>query len=291
MTGSPASRIRPALRYHGGKWKLSDWIVGHFPPHRVYVEAFAGGASVLIKKPRSRSEVYNDRDTRIVRFFRVLQDKSQASELQRRLSLRPFARASYEWATRVSDAADDVTVAESVVVLSFQGWSSDSATRPTAGGFRAFGHDSNTVPHFDWRGIPENLGLIADRFMGVLIENKPAADIIAAYSRDDTLIYLDPPYLPETRTSGRATYKHEMNDQDHHDMLDQLICSDSMIVLSGYESTLYTDALNGWTAARKFSKAQKCTGGSQSRVEVLWMNPAAADGVAQRTLNLAEVKL
>jgi hypothetical protein len=29
---------RPVLRWHGGKWKLAPWILGFFPPHRVYVE-------------------------------------------------------------------------------------------------------------------------------------------------------------------------------------------------------------------------------------------------------------
>lgn len=85
---------RPALRYYGGKWRLSPWIISHFPSHECYVEPFGGGASVLLNKPRSPLEIYNDLNGQVVNFFAVLRE--QSDKLIRAIELTPWARAEYE---------------------------------------------------------------------------------------------------------------------------------------------------------------------------------------------------
>ena len=85
---------RPALRYYGGKWNLAPWIISFFPPHKNYVEPCGGAASVLLQKPRSPLETYNDFDGNVVNFFRVLRDRPD--ELIRKIRLTPWARAEYE---------------------------------------------------------------------------------------------------------------------------------------------------------------------------------------------------
>src|SRR5574337_272680 len=93
---------RPLLRYHGGKWKLAPWILRHLPPHRVYVEPFGGGASVLLQKPRSYAEVYNDLDGEVVNLFIMARERGE--ELAQAIELTPFAREEFELSYRPAAA-------------------------------------------------------------------------------------------------------------------------------------------------------------------------------------------
>ena len=80
------------------------------------------------------------------------------------------------------------------------------------------------------------------------------------------LIYADPPYLHHTRTS-RHRYRHELTDDDHRALLARLRDVPASVILSGYPSALYDDALPGWNA-REF---QAMTRGGV-RTEKLWFN-------------------
>jgi hypothetical protein len=60
------------------------------------------------------------------------------------------------------------------------------------------------------------------------------------------LVYADPPYLAETK-GGRRYYRHEYSDQDHVALLAVLARLDCRVMISGYPSQMYEQALGGWT--------------------------------------------
>lgn len=271
---------RPALRWHGGKWLLASWILAHLPPHRVYVEPFGGAASVLLRKPRSYAEVYNDLDQGVVNLFRVLRDPVSAAELRRRLSLTPFAREEFEGSYVVSE--EPIEEARRLVVRSYMGFGSDAPNRDLRTGFRASSNRSGTTPAHDWVNWPEASIAITERFSGVIIENRPAVDVMRQHDGVDTLHYVDPPYLPGTRSEksrrGGAryhVYAHEMTAADHAELLAALRELRGMVVLSGYPAPLYDDALKGWKRVERKALAD----GARPRIEVLWLNEAAVAGL------------
>jgi DNA adenine methylase len=271
---------RPALRWHGGKWKLAPWIIGHFPPHRVYVEPFGGAASVLLRKPRTYAEIYNDLDDEVVGLFRVLRDPAQAAELEAHLCLTPFARTEFKAAYEVTD--DPVERARRLVIRSFMGFGSNAHSSQHKGhrstGFRSNSSRSGTTPATDWNNYPEALPALVERLRGIVIECRPAAEVMAQHDGPDTLVYADPPYLPETRARGNTydlawrMYRHELSRDDHAALLDQLRNLAAMVVLSGYPDPLYDDALPDWRRVEMETFAD----GARPRTEVLWLNPACA---------------
>ncbi|WP_152047945.1 DNA adenine methylase [Aureimonas psammosilenae] len=72
---------RPIVRWYGGKWHLAPWIASSFPTRDVYVEPFGGGASVLMRKPKSKLEVLNDLDSDVVGLYRTLADERASRQL------------------------------------------------------------------------------------------------------------------------------------------------------------------------------------------------------------------
>lgn len=272
---------RPVLRYHGGKWRLGPWILAFFPAHRIYVEPYGGAASVLLRKAPAESEIYNDLDEDVVNVFRVLRDPATAQVLREQLVLTPFARLEFELA--YEPAEEPVERARRTIIRAFMGFGSASFNSAHATGFRVYvGTNRQRRPHQDWTSYPPQIAAFASRLQGVIIESRPALDVILRHQTDETLFYVDPPYPHSTRgaVSGvRQKYRHEMTEPDHVALADVLRSIKGMVVVSGYACELYDlDLYAGWERHEKQTMAD----GANPRTEVLWLNPAASNALEAR---------
>lgn len=274
---------RTALRYHGGKWRIAKWIVSHFPKHRVYIELFGGGASVLMQKPRSYAEVYNDAWDTVVNVFRVLRDPVQAKELERLIRLTPFSRTEFDYCMNPNPDTDDpVELARQTIFRSIAGFGSASINPQYATGFRANSNRSGTTPSHDWMNYPDHIASFTERLQGVVIENQDYARVIEQHDSPQSLFYVDPPYVHCTRNMKRknAAYALELDDTGHRQLADQLHHVKGMVVLSGYHSALYDELYADWTSVQMDTHGD----GAVDRTEVIWMNPKCA--AAQNQLKL-----
>lgn len=262
--------MKPPFPYFGGKQRIADQIVAHFPEHGHYVEPYCGGLSVLMAKTPSPLETVNDLDGDVMTFWRVLRD--QPEELERVCALTPHSRAESILA-RDRDGLADLERARRVWV---------ALTQRRGGQLRATGWRYNIDPKGTSLSLPKYMsGYIgrfaaaAERLRNVSLEARPALEIIDAYGRfEGTLLYVDPPYLGTTRGTTDA-YRHEMKGvQDHLNMLEALRNCAATVILSGYHSALYAETLGDWYQVEIDAHTGQANGPAKTaaRTEVLWSN-------------------
>lgn len=264
----PPERItRSVLRYSGGKWQIAPWVIQHFPAHRIYVEPFGGAASVLLRKPRSKIEVYNDLDEEIVGLFRVLQDAHQCQRLIRLLRRTPYARAEFERAFQ--STADPVQRAQRAIVRAYQSFHHEALFNPKKTTFADARHrkGNNSKAH-EWSSYPRHLVRVCKRLQGVVIERRDALEVIRAQDTPDTLFFVDPPNLPSTRS--KSGYRCELTEAEHVALLERLLAIRGRAVLAGYPSALYDRLLSGWQRVQRHHRAASS---QPLRTEVLWISP------------------
>lgn len=265
------------LRWFGAKSRLIPELLPLLPPHDTFLDLFFGGGSVTLGKPRSTVEVANDLDGEIVNFYHVMQDRTKAEELARRAEFTPYSREWFEEIRdRTEDPVDDVDRAYRFFVtnrMSFGGWSCDKR-RPSWSYSVTLDRKDMSASVAVWLKGVACLMEVHERIRTVQIEREDFRVMIPRYETPETLIYADPPYLPETRVRGG--YRHEMTPEDHAELIVLLRDYSGMVVLSGYANSLYStlDAA-GWTR-KDFETRIFCSGKAAKknrRTESIWLNP------------------
>lgn len=266
--------IPSPLKYPGGKSYLATKIVRLFPPHLHRVEPYFGGGSVtLASDPEGVSEVVNDVNAQLTTFWRVLQNEKLFGIFQREMEATPFSER--EWQDSGTEFGEDEPVACAINFFI-------RARQSLAGRMDSFTGITRTrvrrgmnAEVSAWLSAVEGLPAVHARLKRVLILNRPALDVIRSEDTKDTLFYLDPPYLHETRVSTTEYGPNEMGVNDHCNLLDVLAGIEGKFLLSGYWSEIYEAkaAAMGWHRT-DFDIANHAAGGKEKRrmVECVWSN-------------------
>jgi DNA adenine methylase len=261
--------LRPPVKWYGGKRYLASRIISYFPKHRVYLEPFGGGASVLLNKTPVEVETYNDLDHRITRLFQVLRDRG--NQFLEQVRLIPYSQVEFENAKTYPKDATDVQLA----VCDFVRWRQSFSGKGQSWSYttgRARGGMAGDVNAW-WTAI-EILPEIISRIKRVQIICQPAIEAISRFDHKEGLIYCDPPYLHQTREQNSTNvYGVEMNDDDHRQLSQILKKCEAKVILSGYPSALYENLYSGWNRV-EFDIANHAAGGKikERERECLWMN-------------------
>jgi DNA adenine methylase len=288
LGGMSTTRYRPVhgpLKIHGGKHYLARRIVALMPRHLHYVEPYAGGLAVLLARDpddprlwlgngsgsRGVSELANDLDGRLMNFWRVLQDPGIFKRFRRQVEAIPLARAAWQAAYDHAYGSDPVADAVAFFV---------DCRQSLAGRRKAFTGITRTRTRrgingnaSEWLGAVDGLAEVHARLRPVVLENRPALEVIRREDTPGTLFYLDPPYLHEARTAPKVYGDLEMTEADHRELLGLLGQVKGQVMLSGYPSELYDGVLSGWNR-HTFNLPNHASGARLKgrETEVLWCN-------------------
>jgi DNA adenine methylase len=230
-----------------------------------YLEPFFGSGSVFFKKEPSMIETINDKNAEVTNLFKQVRDNRE--ELIYQLQYTPWSRDEFDLSHE--RAGNDLERARRFFVKC---WFSIGAYMIYKNGMR-----NNIASNYGYiesfyQKLPKEIILACERLRPkrdnyVQIENRDALELIKKYNRPNVFMYLDPPYVPDSR-KRKKIYPYEYNLSDHERLLQAISESKAKILISGYEHELYCGHLQKWNMDKIITRDTA----REKRIECLWMN-------------------
>lgn len=249
--------MKPPMRYPGNKYSSLPEILGHLPYRDKFVDVFGGSAAVLLGRRPHGLEVYNDRFTGLVDFYRCI--RNHCDLLCSRLEILLHSREDWEYCKAHWEEPDPNTTEGLVeraarwyylVQMSYAGidrcW------------MRSLGKRNEVISQY--RKKIELFPTIHERFKNVQVENLDWFAVMLDYDSPRTVFYLDPPYMNQENTQ----YKHTV---DHNHMLEMIFKMEGFVALSGYPTPEYEKY--PWDARHEWQRTSGIKTGQST--EVLWI--------------------
>jgi len=279
---SNSKPTKPAFGYYGAKQRIARRIIDSLPPHNAWVEAFCGSAALTLAKPVVPIEVLNDLDGDVVNLFTQVRDN--AEELCRAVALTPYARAEFENANTRSAGLSPLERARRFLVSAMMTVNGMVGSSHSGFSFsQSYAREGKEARVCRWYNLPPRLAAVAERLRRVRIENRDARELLTMFSdRPATLVYLDPPY----HMKRHHRYAVETDDEAfHEELLRACLKAKCMILISGYDNTLYAQLLcpkDGWHKMTIETHTRDTKGKDYARTEVLWSNRYFREALVSR---------
>lgn len=200
--------IKSFIRYPGAKGHIK--ILDYFPSsqsYKIYCEPYGGSMAILLRKPKSWLEIYNDRNLLLINLWKVLQREPE--QLAKELEWIPISRKIFndahkiiqdfiikmEWGFIQDIPEPDVKLALNFLISSLQSYAGLIFNRTSEASWgMATRYTGRTFPPIiaRWERAKRVLPFIAERIQNVVIECQDALYILTHYDGDDTFFFCRP---------------------------------------------------------------------------------------------------
>lgn len=204
--------MRTPISYYGGKQTMLKHILPLIPSHKIYTEAFCGGAAVLFAKRPAEAEIINDINMELTNFYWCAQ--VYYSDLKHEIDKTLHSRDLHAHAGHINSYPQFFTPVE-------RAWAVWALCKMSFASMMdgTFGYDfSGTMTKKLRNAKDEFTEQLCQRLERVTIENRNALDVIACYDAPDAFHFVDPPYV----NSDCGHYEDTFNEQNMEQLLQLL---------------------------------------------------------------------
>ena len=212
-------KLKPPFKSIDSKYPFCDWIVRYFPTDyqkMVYLEPFCGTASVFLNKHPSTEEVINDIEPKITKLMRSIRD--QHKDLMDILRKVKYTKENF------------INACEAVTFINDLYEGANEYIIRNMGKERVF----KSGDQQKWLKLINCIPKLAKRLEHSYIFNKPAIDVINAYNKADTLLYIDPPL--DINHDKFAVLLHDYKGK---------------VIISGQSACIYSELYKDWKCIKK----------------------------------------
>ena len=260
-----------AFNYFGGKNspKLLEFVLANLSLSNCYhmVDVFGGSAAIVLNYKQAKIRTFNDLNSDIYNFFKVLRESPEA--LLTQLELTPHCREDYE-TIKLADITCPLEKARCFFIKTVCSFGNTGALKPYNSWSYTVNDDRYRVSQSVARLLSKIDGLknVVEELRLIQIEKRDFRKILEMYDGPNTTFYVDPPYLKSTR-SGNIKYKHEIDESEHIELCSLLNKLQGQYLLSGYDNQIYEENLN----YKSVNRIGSCkTNAEKVSTEVLWAN-------------------
>jgi len=198
--------------YAGGRSYVLKEIYSVMPPHKVYIEVFGGLAPVLLNKPRSSVEIYNDIDDRLVNMLVQLRDHPEAFE--RFVEGTPYSQGLHRKYAEIyfSEKFHELSELEQALITyyliatSFNGSINNDMRLSIV-----------TNEPRRWKNRARKIKRIAERLKYVTFTCMDYREVFKRWGDRNVLMFLDPPYI-----DVEQYYVKEWRVEDHIELAQRI---------------------------------------------------------------------
>lgn len=256
--------MKAPVQFFGGKNIMFQHIIDEFPnkeTYDTYIEPFGGSYAVGLNMPYIPPvEIYNDLEKNIYSLYKVLQDERMFQEFQKKCELSPY---DDDLRKECKGKLEDSTI--SVFERAYCFFYANRTSFNGIGGFKinTYIRRGTSKSVSDYLSAVEHLQDFHERIKNLIVSNTDGIKLMKRYSKGNVFMYLDPPYVQNTRTSN-TRYDIDMDDDQQNVFLQECINSKAKLLISGYDNNKYNMLLdNGFT---------KSCFETNNRIETLWKN-------------------